>query len=129
MRSSLLLRSPDGYDPLQICLQEIGSQEIRLLMMPSAVGSVFIIDDMSQSAIGALIELPSFIDSIRRSVPPLLPWSRCDALELILRPPLGPIEMLRAGSPHSTGSSSSHPGRNDEDITPVASCFSFLSLF
>ena len=34
---------------------------------------------------------------------------------------LGPIEMLREESPHSTGSSFSHPEGIDEDITPVLS--------
>ena len=43
MRASLKL--PDVYDPLQIILQETGSQEIKLLMMQSAVNSVFIMND------------------------------------------------------------------------------------
>ena len=55
MKTSLLLRPPDEYDPLQICLQEIGLQDIMLLMMPSAVGSVFIMNDVPQSTIGTLI--------------------------------------------------------------------------
>ena len=33
MRVSFFLKSPDVYDPLQICLQKPGSQEIRSLMM------------------------------------------------------------------------------------------------
>ena len=32
-RASLSLRSPDEYDPLQICLQKTSSQEIKLLMV------------------------------------------------------------------------------------------------
>ena len=41
---------------------------------------------------------------------------------------LGPIEMRREESPHSTGSSSSHPEGIDEDITQFF-IFSCLSLF
>ena len=66
MRVLFFLRSPEVYDSLQICLQE----EIRPLMLQSAVGSVFIMDDVPQSTIGALIKLPSFIDPTRRAVPP-----------------------------------------------------------
>ena len=88
MRVSFFLRSPDVYGTLQICLQESGSQEIRPLK--SAVGSVFIMDDMPQYTIGALIELPSFIDPTRRPVLPPPPWSRCDALVLLARPPPWP---------------------------------------
>ena len=52
------------------------------------ISSVFIRDDASLSTICALIELPSFTtDPSRRSAPPLLPWSRCDALVLISQPP------------------------------------------
>jgi len=56
----------------------------------SAVGSVFIMNDVPQHAIGALIKLPSFIDLTRRPVPPPTPWSRCDALVLLPRPPPWP---------------------------------------
>ena len=70
MRVSFFLKSPDVYDPLQICLQKPGSQEIRPLMVQSVVDSVFIMDDVPQYAIGALIELPSFIDLTRRLVSP-----------------------------------------------------------
>ena len=56
-------------------------------MVQSAVGAVFIMDDIPQSAIGALIKLPSFIDLTRRPVPPPPPWSRRDALMLLSRPP------------------------------------------
>ena len=44
MRASLSFRSPDLYNPLQIFLQETGSQEIMLFMVQSAVGSVFIMN-------------------------------------------------------------------------------------
>ena len=64
------LRSPDVYDLLQICLQESGSQVIRALMVQSAICSVFIMDDVPQSAIGVLIKLTSFIAPTRRPVPP-----------------------------------------------------------
>jgi len=33
MRVSFFLRSPDAYDSLQICLQKLGLQEIRSLMV------------------------------------------------------------------------------------------------
>jgi len=42
---SLSLRSPNIYDPLQIFLQEMGAQEIRLLKVQSAVNSIFIMDN------------------------------------------------------------------------------------
>jgi len=87
MRVSFFLRSPNVYDSLQICLQEPGSQEIKSLMVQSTIGSVFIMNDVPQSAIGALIKLPSFIDPIRRPVPLPQPLSRCDALVLLSRPP------------------------------------------
>jgi len=79
------------YNPLQICLQETCSQEIRLLMMQSAVGSVFIIDDVPLSAIGILLELPSTVtDLLRKPVPPPPPLSRCNGLMLLPRPPPWP---------------------------------------
>ena len=87
MRVSFFLRSPDVNDLLQICLQEPGSQEMRSLMLQSAVSSVFIMDDVPQYAIGALIELQYCIDLTQKSVPPPPPWSRCDALMLWSRPP------------------------------------------
>ena len=82
MRVLFFLRSPDVYDPLQICLQESGSQEIRSLIVQSAIDSVVLMDDVSQSVIGALIKLPSFIDLTQRPVLPLPSWS-CDALVLL----------------------------------------------
>ena len=90
IRVSFFFRSPDVYDPLQICLQEPSSQEIRSLMVQSAICSIFIMDDLPQSAIGALIKLPSFIDLTRRPVPLPPPWSRCDALVPLSQPPLWP---------------------------------------
>jgi len=88
MRTSLSSRSPGEYDPLQICLQETDSQDIRVLMVQSAIGSVFIMDDVPLSAIGALIELSSFTaDPSQRPVSPPPPWLRCDALVLLSRPP------------------------------------------
>ena len=68
MRVSFFLRSSDVYDPLQICLQEPGSQKIRPIMVQSAVDSVFIVDDVPQSAISVLSKLSSFIDPTRRPV-------------------------------------------------------------
>ena len=77
-------------NPLQIRLQELRSQEIRPLMVQSAVNSVFIMDDVPQFAIGVLIKLSFFIDPTRRPVLPPSPWSRCDALVLVPRSPLWP---------------------------------------
>jgi len=49
--TAIPLRSPDIYDSLQIFLQKTGSQEISLLMVQSAVRSVFIMDDLHLFAI------------------------------------------------------------------------------
>ena len=46
MKVSFFFRLPNAYDPLQICLQEPGSQEIRPLMVQSAVSSVFIMNNL-----------------------------------------------------------------------------------
>ena len=56
---SLLLRSPNIYDSLQIFLRETGSQEIMLLMVQSAVNSVFIMDDSHSSVIYDWLDLSS----------------------------------------------------------------------
>jgi len=88
--ASFFLRSPDAYDLLQICLQELGSLEIKPLMVQNAVSSVFIMDDVPQSVIGTLIELSSFIDPTQRPVSPLSLWFQCDALVLLSRPPPWP---------------------------------------
>ena len=60
MRASLFLRLSDVYDPLQVFLQETCSHEINLLMVQSAVRSVFIIDDLHLSATYDWLDLPSF---------------------------------------------------------------------
>ena len=46
MRVLLSLRLPDTY-PLQIFLHQTGSQEIKILMVQSTVGTVFSGDDLS----------------------------------------------------------------------------------
>ena len=51
MNVLFFLTSPDVYDPLRICLQEPDSQEIRPLMVQSAVDSIFIMNDVPQPAI------------------------------------------------------------------------------
>jgi len=69
--TSLLLRSPDEYDPLQIYQQETCSQKIRLLMMQSAISSVFIMDDSYLSASCDWLDLPSFTSDLSREPIPL----------------------------------------------------------
>ena len=91
MRASLSLRSPDEYDSLQICLQETCSREIKLLMVQSVVGSVFIMDDSLLSATCDWLDLSSFIlDLSQKSVSPPLPWFNYDTSMLLLRPPPWP---------------------------------------
>ena len=48
---AISLRSPGIYDSVQIFPHETRSQEIKLLMVQSAVSSVFIIDDSHLSLI------------------------------------------------------------------------------
>jgi len=84
----------------------------------SGISSVFSRDDASCCTFCTLIELlSSTADPSRRSAPPPPPWSRRDVPGCCNSHHLVPIEMLRQGSPHSIGSSLSHPGGNDEDIT------------
>ena len=94
-----------------IFLQEAGSQEIKLVMVQSAVSSVFCL----LPVIGSIYHPSHLI---------------CHGNQFHLHHPgsvmthqccrhgrhLGPIEMLHEGSPHSTWSSFSHPGEIDEDI-------------
>ena len=87
IRVSFFLRSPDVYDPLQIFLQEICSQEISILIC----GSVFSEAELTCHAVCILLELPSTATCLsRKLVPPPPPWSRCDALVLLARPPPWP---------------------------------------
>ena len=58
MRVLLSLRSTDTYDPLQIFLQQTGSQEIKPLMVQGIIDSVFIGDDLSWHAARIFLELP-----------------------------------------------------------------------
>jgi len=84
IRASLSLRSPYKYDPVQICLQETGSQEIRLLMVQSAVGSVFIVDDSHLSATYDLLDLPSFTSDVsQKLISPPPPWFSYDVLAML----------------------------------------------
>ena len=55
MKTSLSLRVPDVYDPLQIFLQETRSHVISLFMVQSAIRSVFIMDNSHMSANCALL--------------------------------------------------------------------------
>ena len=80
--SSLPLRSLDVYDPLQIFLQKIGSQEISLFMVQSAIRSVFIMNNSPLSAISDSLDLPSFTAGLsrsRKSVQPPSLWFSPDA--------------------------------------------------
>ena len=63
MRALLSLRLPDIYNPLQIFLQQICSQKIKLLMQ-STIGPVFGGDDLSRHAAYILLELPSIAASL-----------------------------------------------------------------
>jgi len=84
---SLSLRSPDVYDLLQIFLQEAGSQEIKLVMVQSAVSLVFIMDDSHMSATCDRFDLlPFTFDLSRKLVPPPPPWVSHDASMLLPRP-------------------------------------------
>jgi len=59
--TAISLRSSDIYDLLQIFLREIGSQEINLLMVQSAVSFIFIMDDSRLFVTYDWLDLPSFI--------------------------------------------------------------------
>jgi len=84
---SLSLRSPDVYDTLQIFLQEAKLQEIKQVMMQSAVSSVFIMNDSHLSATCDRIDLPSFTFSLSRKPvpPPPPPCASHDAVVLLSR--------------------------------------------
>ena len=56
----LSLRLSDIYDPLQIFLQEAGSHEIKLVMVQSAVSSIFIMDNSHMFATCDIFDLSSF---------------------------------------------------------------------
>jgi len=113
MRASIFLRSPDVYDPLEIFLHELILQEIGILICGlNFSGTELTCHDVLSG--------PS---SRRR--PPVCHGSRLYLHHISLDVMyqccyhghhLSPIEMLRAARLHSTGSSFSHPGGNDEDI-------------
>ena len=68
------------YNPLQIFLQQIGSQEIKPLMVQSTIGPFFSGDDLPRHAACILLELPSIASGLlQKPVPPPLPWFRHDA--------------------------------------------------
>ena len=72
---AILLRSPDIYDSLQIFLQETGSQKISLLMIQSAICSVFIMDGLHLFVTYDWLSLPSVTTSLSRKPVSLpLPW-------------------------------------------------------
>jgi len=76
MRVPLSLRPPDLHDPLQIFLNEVGSQEFGVLVC----GSVFSGADLSCFAAFILLELPlSVADLSRKPVSPPPLWLRHDA--------------------------------------------------
>ena len=73
-RVTLSLRSRDTYDPLDIFLQQAGSQEIKFLIVQSTIVSVFSGDDLHRHAACIFLELPLTADSLSRSpVPPIPP--------------------------------------------------------
>ena len=74
MRVLLSLRLPDTYDSLQIFLQQLGSQEIKLLMGQSTISSVFSEDDLPRHAACILLELSSTVANLSwKSVQPSPP--------------------------------------------------------
>ena len=87
MRVSFFLKSSDVYEPLQIFLQEAGSNEIGALVC----GLVFSGAEFSCYAAHLLLELPvTATNPSRESIPPPPPWLRCDALVPLSRPPPWP---------------------------------------
>ena len=77
MRVPLFLRPPDVYDPLQIFLNEAGSQEFGVVVCFLVFNGV----DLS-FAVFILPELPP-TDLSRKSVSPSPPWLRHDASVLL----------------------------------------------
>ena len=59
--SSLPLRLPNVYDPLQILLEATGLQEFGFFMVQSTIDPVFIRNDLPRHAACALFEVPSTI--------------------------------------------------------------------
>ena len=91
VRVLLPLRLPDVYDPLQILLEAIGSQEVGFLMVQSTIDPVFIRNDLPRHAICALFEVPSTTASwLWKPIPHPPPWFSHNASMLIPRPPSWP---------------------------------------
>jgi len=81
VRVSVSLRLPDAYDPLQIFLKAIGSQEVEFLMVHSLVFST---DDLFRHAACVLFEIPSTAaGGSWKLVPPPPSWFSHDASVLI----------------------------------------------
>ena len=59
VRVLLLLTLSDVYDPLQILLKAIGSQEFEFLMVQITINPIFIRNDLLRHAACALFEVPS----------------------------------------------------------------------
>ena len=123
MRAVFILRSPDGYDPLQIFLQETGSQEIsvlvcELVLVELSCLAMLHISCLSYHRLRSVCHKNQFhfhhlgLDVMHQCC--------CHG------PPHNPVGMLHEGCPHPTESSSSHSGGNDEDIM---CCFLFIQSF
>ena len=85
MRALSFLRSPDVYNSLQIFLQEPVSQEIGTLIY----GLDFNGAELTCHVACILLELPSTATCLSRNLAlPPPPWSQCDAIVLLSRPPL-----------------------------------------
>ena len=69
MRASVFLRSTDVYDPLHICLQETGSQEISALICESVFSGV----ELTCHATCILLELSSIATCLSQKPVPLPP--------------------------------------------------------
>ena len=110
MRASLSLRSPNYYNPFAILSTGGGITGAQAIHGVKSVTSVFIMDDLHLFAACDWFDLPSFTSEIsRKSVPPPPLWFSHDASMLFSDYHHDPIEMLRGGSPHLTGSSFSTP--------------------
>ena len=82
MMVSLSLRPIDMYNPLQIFLNEAGSQDFGILVCDS----IFSGADLSCFTAFILLKVPlTAVELSRKPVPPSPPWLRHDASVLIPR--------------------------------------------
>ena len=85
---SIILRSPDVSDFLQIVLEATGSQEGGFLIVHSTISPVLGRDDSLRHAACVFFEVSLTATSwSQKSVSPSPPWFSHDASVLIPRPP------------------------------------------